>query len=435
MTNGRLDSFIRFVGCVLYFICASALADDWLACQYGAEWRATLQDATLSPWFPSDMDACVYASEYYDSGNPDINTIKNIRVDPRNTTTQNCRYDLHRDDNDAYVATITNILHFQCRTEALPCDTETVRSSIVTSIPLLSGDSYCYAYCSFTPEKFSVSACAGTGCTPQSYATRFTNSGNSCAGGEPVFPSEELPNCVLNNDGVSICFSQSEENCGYVNGEYICAESVPEGGCTLLGGGGYICDSDSTSLPSDDQGVPIEPDAQVSDPTTGETQNYHSETTINNTIAGGGDVPGADPVDGTDGGCIGPDCPATGSASGGATCDVRPSCSGDPVFCMQVRQQWETRCSSTRIEDALTAEYDGAPVDGLPSDEINVGSFNDSGFGYSRTCPVIPDIVVFDQVIEIDQGGFVCTIAEIAGILLLIGSGVAGLRIAIRKES
>ena len=40
------------------------------------------------------------------------------------------------------------------------------------------------------------------------------------------------------------------------------------------------------------------------------------------------------------------------SATGGSSCDAAPACSGDPIDCAQLWQQWKTRCSIEKPENA-----------------------------------------------------------------------------------
>lgn len=95
---------------------------------------------------------------------------------------------------------------------------------------------------------------------------------------------------------------------------------------------------------------------------------------------------------------------------------------------------------TTNLSDSLKATGTAPSTDsGLlstPGDAAqDVGSddsgsdLNSTGFGWSRSCPVIPDIVVFDQTLTIDMSP-VCTVGGALGTLLVMLSLLAGARIA-----
>ena len=96
---------------------------------------------------------------------------------------------------------------------------------------------------------------------------------------------------------------------------------------------------------------------------------------------------------------------SAGSASGGQTCGTPPSCSGDPILCHTLRQNWETRCEvqqqrelwETALDpdqqadiDQGIADAEGALSEGVDEVEVGFGDLDTSGFGLPRTCPV-PD--------------------------------------------
>jgi hypothetical protein len=45
--------------------------------------------------------------------------------------------------------------------------------------------------------------------------------------------------------------SKEAKNCGTVNGEHMCLDSVPSGDCMLLGGGGAVCTEGAAGVPTD----------------------------------------------------------------------------------------------------------------------------------------------------------------------------------------
>lgn len=92
-------------------------------------------------------------------------------------------------------------------------------------------------------------ACAGGECFAR---VEFT--GNQC-GAEPDETGEVLAdepgttNCV-SGGGVTVCAAQSSQNCGTVNGQSVCLDTIPPGRCTFLGNGGMVCASDATAPPA-----------------------------------------------------------------------------------------------------------------------------------------------------------------------------------------
>lgn len=106
-----------------------------------------------------------------------------------------------------------------------------------------------------------VRACADGECF-----ARLVFTGDQC-GGEPDVSGELIAdepgtrNCV-SGDGVTFCASQTSVNCGTVNGESICLDSVPPGRCVFLGDGGLVCGSMADGPTESDGMTPATPDGE-----------------------------------------------------------------------------------------------------------------------------------------------------------------------------
>ena len=179
------------------------------------------------------------------------------------------------------------------------------------------------------------------------WVSEFTSTGAQCAlqtgesggGGSPedcIIDSQgnyfcpgdtqtaAAPNCI-ESVGFEACINQQDpQNCGYINNHPVCFNDVPDGECTFIPGGSYICASDNPDpfqLPTPPApntgtpGVPVSPDVIMSGNNIEGPDNYfyYDETTVNNSSGSGG-APGPDSYEsgGQGGGCEpgSPDCPA-----------------------------------------------------------------------------------------------------------------------------
>lgn len=84
--------------------------------------------------------------------------------------------------------------------------------------------------------------------------------GESCSA-EPIIdgdgtlaPSPPMTNCITTG-GLSTCFAQSDENCGTVNGDAVCLDRIPEGGCVSTASGGAVCVVGADGAPTESDGV------------------------------------------------------------------------------------------------------------------------------------------------------------------------------------
>lgn len=147
--------------------------------------------------------------------------------------------------------------------------------------------------------------------------------GVSCPASPTPQALDSKSNCIVAGGG-QMCVSKQKKNCGTVNGQAVCLDSVPSGSCLLLSGGGAVCTAAAETAPKDVMGDPIEPDfefestseANSSDPGTTTTYNYYSQSTVNSSST---------PVTGEGGGGSGGD----GSSEGGGDGCTEENCAGE----------------------------------------------------------------------------------------------------------
>jgi hypothetical protein len=214
---------------------------------------------------------------------------------------------------------------------------------------------------------------------------------------------------------------QNAKNCGTVDGEWVCVQSVPPGGCTYLAGGALACDSTAPSQPDIGDGeTPATPAAQfVGDNAgtgTGSTVNYYTASQVSNsetviTGAGGGAGPRGD-GDGEGGGG------GSGSASG--DCGVPPSCEGDAIQCAILQQSWFQRCSDPLTEGEVS-ELVGDVQDVGEGElvELPAGLDDELLGAVAATCPAPVEVTVFGEVKEISWE-FFCDLAGMANPLVVL---------------
>lgn len=252
--------------------------------------------------------------------------------------------------------------------------------------------------------------------------------------------------------GVSCYNPKTGTACGLVNGVQICVQGPPTpaqngGGCAVMGDGS-LCNGNPPPTP-DPTKVPDPPTwtkgidrNTFADPSTGNSYN-------NITIVYG--PPSQSASSGQQLGDMGPPSssstapkPQSGYGDGG-DCNSPPSCTGDAVMCGIARETWRNRCSAKQSADQahkdltgngppqdfdqLKTKYGQGDVwtdnpgqgDGGVGDAANQGNYDQSGFGYSRQCP-LKDITVSAGRV----GTFTIRLAD----LCVVGDWVRGLVIA-----
>lgn len=230
----------------------------------------------------------------------------------------------------------------------------------------------------------------------------------------------------------------NKKNCGFANNKYTCLDSLQPDKCMAMPDGSRLCVEGAPSPPVPDNGTPgvkAEPDSNM-EVCTGEgacTQhNYYN----GGTVSGSARDPGAG--SGTDGsGVVGPggvpggtgtgdgEGEEEGEVGGGGTCAEPPTCSGDPIACATLQQQWKTRCSEvdqSAIESAFgltEAEREGDLSGG--GEGFTIGSLNADG-GFSASCPTGTSITVKGYSIDFDIWDYACQMALLfAPVTMLLG--------------
>ncbi|ANO58020.1 hypothetical protein CDO11_11745 [Xanthomonas oryzae pv. oryzae] len=144
----------------------------------------------------------------------------------------------------------------------------------------------------------------------------------------------------------------------------------------------------------------------------------------------------------------------------GGSCASMPVCVGENCKALEYSQllmQWRAACALEKaannsgggtgnnadvkaIRDAITGNgtadigADGKPADAF-SDESGygehgypTGELDTHGFGYSRTCPTIPDVAVFGQTLHFDTSKF-CQWMVLGGQIVLVMASLVSLRL------
>ncbi|MCG8456317.1 MAG: hypothetical protein MI919_08545 [Holophagales bacterium] len=247
---------------------------------------------------------------------------------------------------------------------------------------------------------------------------------------ENVDESNEQPQCITSG-GNTWCTEPdlADQNCGMLNGEYVCLDSIPDGECTFFGNGNMACDSTASSPPAPDDGVsagtPAPADISVNN--NGNNVNVYGSGTV-----AGSTTPssGTSQPDGT----IGEDPDEqSGSATSSGSCDVPPSCSGDAIQCAILQQQWESSCQNPGTESEILADTgltSFTDVDGNLGSTTDLDTaLDDSGWLTTRECMLdVPvDFGYFGSyTLEFSQW---CPLFAFAGVFVLISAGIGSLRI------
>ncbi|MDO0858118.1 hypothetical protein NHH66_06260 [Xanthomonas campestris pv. campestris] len=144
----------------------------------------------------------------------------------------------------------------------------------------------------------------------------------------------------------------------------------------------------------------------------------------------------------------------------GGSCAAMPVCVGKNCKALEYSQllmQWRAACALEKaanssgggtgnnadvkaIRDAITGNgtadigADGKPADafsdesGYGEDGYPTGELDTQGFGYSRTCPTIPDVAVFGQTLHFDTSKF-CQWMVLGGQIVLVMASLVSLRL------
>lgn len=277
----------------------------------------------------------------------------------------------------------------------------------------------------------------------------FKPTGAACASGDPVADaSDKAPpdqSCAPAPDGQTFCVKKDGRQCySATTGRQICWRPGETGEKT----DGEVLQvrvAGGTAGPATMQapyGAMFEPAASgvkimaeygwfrdegpASDVTvTTTTQNHTASNGVN---AGGSSPDAGENSDGTSGtstggaGDSGTGTGAGGSASGGEACATPPVCSGDPVGCAVLAQQFAARCEAATGRDVTGADL--TLGDG-PADSTGLwsagegGDLDMTGFLTGRTCPLAPTFTIYGMTRTIDTEGM-CDLGEIIAALVLL---------------
>lgn len=178
-------------------------------------------------------------------------------------------------------------------------------------------------------------------------ATTWNPTGASCAQPDENKPYDPSKDTCVQQGTLTQCVKPDGKFCvTATTGRRICWAPGETGQKTTQDG----------SLAGDRQKAPAAPSVtgiEGGESNTG--QHAVNNTTYNQDIKTGGTQSGSGQSNTGDGGADDTDGDGKnedqGSASGGGTCGAPPTCSGDPINCAILQQQWQTRCQSDKNDD------------------------------------------------------------------------------------
>jgi hypothetical protein len=130
-------------------------------------------------------------------------------------------------------------------------------------------------------------------------------SGDACVGGEPEIPPEDPDPadeptgevCKESAEGTEVCRANAYgENCGYINGDFVCLGKTDPDECWVNPDGSRLCGESAPTPPVPDSGVPgvkATPDDELSSVGPGGTSNeynYYNSATVAGSSRDAGDT-------------------------------------------------------------------------------------------------------------------------------------------------
>lgn len=212
------------------------------------------------------------------------------------------------------------------------------------------------------------------------------------------------------------------------------------------------CGPDQNPFPSD----PNDPGNDPDDPVDPGDDTGDNEGTGDGDPDTPGDGPGGDADDSTgtgDGDTDGdderevdcnplsnPDCAFRGSGSSSNACDTAPSCSGDPVQCTILKQEWQAMCYPYRENGTTVPDEYLEPITDVEdseffrqrTDEIDVQDYltlDDSGYLGGGSCPADESVSLGPLGTFVVPWGPFCQVAEWLGYLVMIMASIVALRV------
>jgi len=239
--------------------------------------------------------------------------------------------------------------------------------------------------------------------------------------------------CKTGPGGMTWCEGpEKDTDCGFFNDQYVCLKALGTDKCQTKADGSRLCANSAPTPPVPDNGTngvkaPADDVMNVYEGDDISNQyNYYNSTTTGNSsrdpgVGGNTDGSGAVGPGGVSAGDGAGDGSEEGTsddeASGGITCTAEPTCSGDPIQCNLLMQQWRTRCpEGVTDEEAQTAmaateaEVAGDLGDGI--DDVEIAALDATGaFGTAGACPSPIGISVMGQSIDLDVWEQGCNMA------------------------
>lgn len=251
--------------------------------------------------------------------------------------------------------------------------------------------SYCDVTSGCKVQRKGSTICLGSQCS-----TAYLGSGDDCGSVTTANPATPAAgeNCVAGSSAEYCQSEPSDQDCGYVNDNFVCLKSVEDDGCGVFSAGDRVCGSSAPTPPVPDngtEGVPAEPDAEivstVDNSTT--TYNYYDSTTVSNSsrdpgTSGDNAYDGSDDGSGMNGSGGDGEEGEESSVSGGEACDAAPTCSGDAIQCAILDQEWRARCPSIDVE-TLASDV-GLDGEGAPGGTVDGQSLDATGFLTGAQC-------------------------------------------------
>lgn len=216
-------------------------------------------------------------------------------------------------------------------------------------------------------------------------------------GGTVVCKDPEKLACQVFADAGSVC-PDDLQNCVFSGGRIVCPalqpppETAPPEGQTCVNVGSERLCFDSNGGVTTETTVQNNPDGSTTTTTTtGSNIAGSGSSTTTTTVNPDGSSSQTTIINGTqvdqDGDGI-PDGVGGGSASGGASCDAPPVCTGDEIGCATLVQQWQTRCAVAELVgdadgiDPEVTDYSGELGEALTEHGLwqeETGIFEDLG--------------------------------------------------------
>lgn len=422
----------RLLGLLFALLASSAFAQ-----QTCYEWRAG-SCSTTSQYFENAVDAANWyvAQGCWNTGSASTNGIwdsqvENLRetsngfpgmqFDHKYKTTASCNISCSVSQSN-----VTRTLTSRARPGGCPiCPAAGQKQSMsgnggIGSIP----SETCKNGCQFKQRGSRVAGRFGSGV--QAWVADYESTGVACSA---TYANSGLTETSAENGECDpsgrICADKGDakKNCGVYNGNRVCVESVPPGGCVGYADGSAACKGGSggtvppATPPAPNNGTPgeaAEPDAQVAS-SAGSTVNYYSSSTVSGSSAapttgdpssGGVSNPTGTTGDDSDGDGQ-PDGNGTGEGSGEFPSEcVGPNCNaGTPTL--------EEIGTLTDAFGGFWSDLQEVPI-------VAAGSGVSAAFG-PGSCPEWSEsIYVYGEAWEVDFSGMCTTWTGFASVLSLV---------------